>query len=91
MAFHILQASGLTQQEFADRVGVTQPALSYYLKGRTPSTEVLLKISAAFKILVQDILAINEASSIRDAAVLFLVARAKNLMTEQIRALGQLM
>ena len=70
MSFHILPASGLTQQRFADRVGITQPALCSYVDGRTPSTQVLLKISVAFKISIDDIFAINSATDLREAAIL---------------------
>ena len=35
----------VTQQELADLLGVSQPAISIYLKGRMPPPDVLLQIA----------------------------------------------
>jgi transcriptional regulator with XRE-family HTH domain len=86
--FWILPASGLNQAEFSRKVGVTQAVLSMYLNGkRTTSTNVLQKISKAFKISVEDILSINTAPSLEDAALLLLAARLKSFSTQQIKGL----
>jgi transcriptional regulator with XRE-family HTH domain len=89
MRFNILLASGLTQSEFAAKSGITQPALSMYVSGdRTPSIDVLLKISKAFKISIEDILAINAAPSLSEAAIAFLTAQLKNFSAKQINGLA---
>ena len=41
--------SGLTQNQLADRIGVTKSVVSYYeLHERTPSPEVLVKLASIF-------------------------------------------
>jgi transcriptional regulator with XRE-family HTH domain len=87
--FWILPASGLNQAEFAAKIEATQAALSMYLnRKRTPSTKILQKISAAFNISVEDILSINAASSLDDAALLFLTAKLKSFSVQQINGLA---
>jgi transcriptional regulator with XRE-family HTH domain len=87
--FWILPASGLNQAEFAAKIEATQAALSMYMNGkRTPSTKILQKISAAFNISVEDILSINAASSLDDAALLFLTAKLKSFSVQQINGLA---
>ena len=39
-----LQQEGLTQAQFAAKIGVRQGTVSYYVRGRVPSTEVLSAI-----------------------------------------------
>lgn len=53
----------LTQQEFADRIGISRPSLSNYEKGiRMPSMSVTQKICKEFNVNINDI--INEDCSI---------------------------
>ena len=43
------QGEGLSQQQLADRLGVTKSVVSYYeLRERYPSPEVLIKLSVIF-------------------------------------------
>ncbi len=43
------QGEGMSQQQLADRLGVTKSVVSYYeLRERYPSPEVLIKLSAIF-------------------------------------------
>ena len=41
----IMDDTGITQQELADLMGISQPAVSLYLKGRMPPPAVLLQIA----------------------------------------------
>jgi transcriptional regulator with XRE-family HTH domain len=41
----IMRDIGVTQQELADLLGISQPAISLYLKGRMPPPDVLLQIA----------------------------------------------
>lgn len=45
--FFLMQALGANQKSFADLLGVTQPAISKYLKDRTPPPLALLKLAKA--------------------------------------------
>ncbi len=42
---HIVEASGLTQRELADALGISQPAVSQYLRGRMPQADVLYRLA----------------------------------------------
>ena len=43
--------SGMTQQQLAEKLGVTKSVVSYYeLSERTPSPEILLKLAALFHV-----------------------------------------
>jgi len=41
----IRKQNGLTQEQFAARLNISQPAVSKYLKERVPPAEILLKIA----------------------------------------------
>ncbi len=41
----IMRKQGLTQNEFADLLGISQPAVSQYLQGRVPPADVLLPLA----------------------------------------------
>lgn len=41
----IMQNQKLTQSEFADLLGISQPAVSQYLQGRVPPADVLLPLA----------------------------------------------
>jgi transcriptional regulator with XRE-family HTH domain len=42
----LMKDEGLNQQELAQLLGVSQPAISLYLRGRIPPAEILLKMAA---------------------------------------------
>ena len=45
------QQEGMSQQQLADRIGVTKSVISYYeLRERHPSPDVLVKLSAIFHV-----------------------------------------
>jgi transcriptional regulator with XRE-family HTH domain len=41
----IVEASGLTQRELAEALGISQPAVSQYLRGRMPQADVLYRLA----------------------------------------------
>ena len=45
--FYLMQALGANQKSFSRLLGVTQPAISKYLKDRIPPPMVLLKLAQA--------------------------------------------
>ena len=68
----IRKKKGITQIEFANRVGVTQRVVSYYENdSKNPSIELVEKIAKALEVSVKSLLNFNEeipeqASPIRD-------------------------
>lgn len=78
---------GLTQQQLADRIGVTKSVISFYeLKERAPSPEVLIKLSYIFHVSTDYLLGIErnktvDVSGLDDEdikAVQLVVDRLKN-------------
>ena len=56
---------GLTQQQLADRIGVTKSVVSYYeLQERHPSPDVLIKLAAVFHVSTDYLLGIDKKESI---------------------------
>lgn len=52
--------SGLTQQQLAERIGVTKSVISFYeLRERTPSPEVLIQLSYIFHVSTDYLLGIK--------------------------------
>ena len=57
--------SGLTQQQIADRIGVTKSVISFYeLKERSPSPEVLIKLSQIFHVSTDYLLGIDKSKTV---------------------------
>lgn len=57
--------SGLTQQQLADRVGVTKSVISFYeLRERSPSPEVLAKLSNVFHVSTDWLLGIRQGKTL---------------------------
>ena len=53
--------NGMTQQQLATQIGVTKSVISYYeLQERTPSPEVLVKLSAVFHVSSDYLLVIEK-------------------------------
>ena len=51
----------MTQKDLADRIGVTKSVISYYeLLERSPSPEVLIKLSAIFNVSTDYLLGIDK-------------------------------
>ncbi len=79
--------SGLTQQQLADRIGVTKSVISFYeLRERSPSPEVLAKLAYVFHVSTDHLLGIErnrsiDVSGLDDediAAVSLIVERLRN-------------
>ena len=58
---------GLTQKEFARLLGVTQPAVSNYLKGRIPPGPVLLRIAQIGSVSLEWLLVGDKEKELRVA------------------------
>lgn len=57
--------SGLTQQQLAERVGVTKSVISFYeLKERAPSPDVLTKLSYIFHVSTDYLLGIERNKTV---------------------------
>ena len=58
---------GLSQQQLADRLGVTKSVISYYeLHERYPSPEVLIKLSSIFHVSTDFLLGIERKGEYAD-------------------------
>ena len=56
---------GLTQQQLADRLGVTKSVVSYYeLQERFPSPEVLSKVASIFHVTTDFLLGLQRGETI---------------------------
>ncbi|MBE0565760.1 MAG: helix-turn-helix transcriptional regulator [Krumholzibacteria bacterium] len=58
---HRLLAGGMTQQDLADRLGVTRQTIFAIEKGRyAPSVGLALKLAAVFGVRVEDLFALEK-------------------------------
>lgn len=56
---------GLTQQQLAERIGVTKSVVSFYeLRERSPSPEVLIKLSYIFHVSTDHLLGIDRKKTV---------------------------
>lgn len=56
---------GMTQKDLADKIGVTKSVVSYYeLQERTPSPEVLIKLSNVFHVSTDFLLGIEHKHTV---------------------------
>ncbi len=56
---------GLTQQQLADRLGITKSVVSYYeLHERTPSPEILVKLAAIFHVSTDYLLGLEKNETV---------------------------
>mgnify|MGYP001204049400 CR=1 FL=1 len=61
---HRLLKDGLTQQDLADRAGVTRQTIVSIEKGRyNPTVGLALKLAAIFEVPVEDLFALDEGES----------------------------
>lgn len=44
------EESGLVLKDLSEKLGITVPNLSYYMKGREPSYDILIKIAKYFNV-----------------------------------------
>ena len=57
--------NGLTQQQLADRIGVTKSVISFYeLRERSPSPEVLAKLAYVFHVSTDWLLGIRQGKTL---------------------------
>ena len=79
--------SGMTQKELAEKVGITEAAVSHYLKGdRMPRSAVAVKLADVLNMSVDELMGGNTETSFDE--VYKIVARsAKQLDNDQKAAL----
>lgn len=71
----------MTQKELADKIGVTKSVVSYYeLQERSPSPEILIKLSGIFHVTTDYLLGIEHTHTID----------VSNLSSEQLTVIEQL-
>lgn len=57
--------AGLTQKQLAERIGVTKSVISFYeLRERTPSPDILIKLSGVFHVTTDYLLGIERTKVI---------------------------
>ena len=76
----ILLQSGYSQQQWAQLLGVSQPSISHYLKGRIPPVEVLSKLADIKQITLEALLFPVQYSSVSSTRM---VAEKKPSYLEQ--------
>ncbi len=52
----LMKALNMTQQQMAEAIGITQPAISKYLQGRIPPADVLFRIAQLSQVSMEWIL-----------------------------------
>lgn len=58
-------SAGLTQAQLGNQVGVTKSVISYYeLQERSPSPDVLIKLSQIFHVSTDELLGISKGESV---------------------------
>ena len=82
-----ISRSGMTQKELAEKVGITEAAVSHYLKGdRMPRSAVAVKLADVLNMSVDELMRGNTETSFDE--VYKIVARsAKQLDNDQKAAL----
>lgn len=82
-----ISRSGMTQKELAEKVGITEAAVSHYLKGdRMPRSAVAVKLADVLNMSVDELMGGNTETSFDE--VYKIVARsAKQLDNDQKAAL----
>ncbi len=81
----LLQRKSMTQKELAEKAGVTEAAMSHYLKGdRTPRATVIARIADALETTVDYLMGGNEIDSIREISYAKrLIARNAHQMSKE--------
>ena len=78
--------NGLTQQQLAERVGVTKSVISFYeLKERAPSPDVLTKLSYIFHVSTDYLLGIDRNKTVDVTGLSDEDIRAVQLIADRLR------
>ena len=84
----LMKSNKLTQKELAARVGVTESAISYYVRGdRTPRSDVLTRIARAFGVTTDYLLesAFEDALDSPNVDLQYLQRNLNKLNNEQLK------
>jgi transcriptional regulator with XRE-family HTH domain len=87
-------AEGMTQTQFAKKVGLTQAAISQFEEGkRIPSTQALQKIAVGLELsideLIGNISASSDSDSEKESAIQAIVAKLRSKDKDAIIALNR--
>ena len=78
--------NGLTQQQLAERVGVTKSVISFYeLKERAPSPDVLTKLSYIFHVSTDYLLGIERNKTVDVTGLSDEDIRAVQIIVDRLR------
>lgn len=82
---YLLKQKGLTQKELANRAGVTEAAMSHYLKGdRHPRISVLARIADALGTTTDYLISGEDNGKVDEVSFATrLIARNRNTMTKE--------
>lgn len=84
-----LQA-GLTQKQLAEQIGITKSVVSFYeLRERTPSPEILIKLTSIFHVSADYLLGIEKQRSIDITGLDLEDEKIIRLMVETLRKKNQ--
>ncbi|MCD8119994.1 MAG: helix-turn-helix domain-containing protein [Lachnospiraceae bacterium] len=82
---YLRTSSGMTQKQLAERIGVTKSVISFYeLRERTPSPDVLIKLSDIFRVSTDYLLGIERNDSVDISE---LTEKEKNIVRALVAAL----
>lgn len=81
---NLLEKKKMSQKELCERTGISEPSMSKYLSsGKTPRTEVLIKISDALGVDVYYLLGKKEGTDTYQTCKTALLARSGKRLTDE--------
>ena len=86
----VMREADITQKGLADRLGISQPAVSLYLQGRMPPPEVLLHIARLGNTTVEWLLTGGERQTTSDGLQIRETPAAYGTQAELLRLWQQL-
>lgn len=83
-----LSLAGMTQKQLADAAGITEAAVSHYLKGdRTPRAAVVSKMAEVLNCSIEFLLGVERNDGIMDFESIFkIVARNREQLSQNDKA-----
>ncbi len=79
--------NGMTQQQLADRLGVTKSVVSFYeLRERTPSPDVLIRLSDIFHVSTDYLLGLKREQTVDVSGLDCDDIRAVQMMVDRLKA-----
>ena len=76
----------MTQQQLADKVGITKSVISFYeLRERTPSPEILVKLAAEFRVSSDYLLGLEKKRTLNISGMDIEDEKIVRMLVEQLR------